>query len=134
MLLFFGRKYHRSFAGFTEEAREVLGTYPWPGNVRELLNLVRRLAVFSSGERIEVANVRQVESGEGLSERCERFSPYKQAKQMVVDEFTRNYVRRLLEHTDGNISEAARISGVERFSLQKILKRQGITTGEFRKG
>ncbi len=119
---------------FSDEALSYLSCRAWPGNVRELLNLVRRLAVFSSGERIEVANVRQVESGEGLSERCERFSPYKQAKQMVVDEFTRNYVRRLLEHTDGNISEAARISGVERFSRQKILPRQGITPGEFRKG
>jgi len=106
----------------------------WPGNVRELLNLVRRLAVFSSGERIDTAHVRQVETGVHLPQACESFSPYKEAKQMLVDEFTRNYVRRLLEHTSGNISEAARISGVERFSLQKILKRLSIATGGFRKG
>jgi transcriptional regulator with GAF, ATPase, and Fis domain len=118
----------------SDESLSYLSCRAWPGNVRELLNLVRRLAVFTPGERIEVANVRQVESGEGPSDCCEHFSPYKQAKQMVLDEFTRNYVRRLLEHTDGNISEAARISGVERFSLQKILKRLSISGGEFRRG
>lgn len=118
----------------SDEALSYLSCRAWPGNVRELLNLVRRLAVFSSGERIEVAHVRQAESGDILPESCESFSPYKQAKQMVVDDFTRNYVRRLLEHTDGNISEAARISGVERFSLQKILKRLGLSGGEFRRG
>ena len=107
----------------------------WPGNVRELLNFVRRLAVFCPGESIEMAHVRLVESGMSLGrEICDNFSPYKESKQMVVKEFTRNYVQRILEHTQGNISEAARISGIERFSLQKILKRMNINTGNFRKG
>jgi len=107
----------------------------WPGNVRELLNFVRRLAVFCPGERIEMAHVRLVESGISLGrEICDDFSPYKETKQMVVKEFTRNYVQHILEHTQGNISEAARISGMERFSLQKIIKRMNINTGDFRKG
>jgi len=118
----------------SDEAVSYLACRAWPGNVRELLNLVRRMAVFCPGERIETAHVRQVETGAHLPQPCECFSPYKEAKQMVVDEFTKNYVRRLLEHTGGNISEAARISGVERFSLQKILKRLSIATGDFRKG
>jgi len=98
------------------------------------LNLVRRLAVFCPGDRIEAAHVRQAETGAPLPSACEPFSPYKETKQMVVEEFTKSYVHRLLEHTQGNISEAARISGVERFSLQKILKRMNINTGDYRKG
>ncbi|GAB6124682.1 sigma-54-dependent transcriptional regulator [Humidesulfovibrio idahonensis] len=118
----------------SNEAVSYLTCRAWPGNVRELLNLVRRLAVFCPGERIEVAHVRQVECGAGLGKEAPgAFSPYKETKQMVLDEFTRTYVHRLLEHTQGNISEAARLSGVERFSLQKILKRLRMNTGDYRK-
>ncbi len=118
----------------SDEAVSYLACRQWPGNVRELLNLVRRLAVFCPGECIDAAHVRQVICGGVFSqESMDVFSPYKQAKQMVVDEFTRNYVHRLLEHTRGNVSNAARISGMERFSLQKILKRVHINTGDYRK-
>jgi DNA-binding NtrC family response regulator len=119
----------------THEALSYVMCRQWPGNVRELLNFVRRLAVFCPGERIEMSHVRLVESGMSLDrEICDSFSPYKETKQRVVKEFTRNYVQRILEHTKGNISEAARISGIERFSLQKILKRMNINTGDFRNG
>ncbi len=119
---------------FSDEALSYLSCRAWPGNVRELLNLVRRLAVFCPGDRIEPAHVRQVECGAGQGAQPPGvFSPYKETKRMVLDEFTRTYVQRLLEHTGGNISEAARISGVERFSLQKILKRLRINSGEYRK-
>ncbi len=119
----------------SHESLSYLTCRQWPGNVRELLNFVRRLVVFCPGERIETAHVRLVESGMSLGrEICDGFSPYKETKQMVVREFTRNYVQRILEHTRGNISEAARISGIERFSLQKILKRMNMSNGDFRKG
>ena len=43
----------------------------------------------------------------------------------MLDSFTKRYVEQVLEMTGGNISEAARISGIERVSLQKILRRVG---------
>lgn len=118
----------------SNEALSYLSCQAWPGNVRELLNLVRRLAVFCHGERIEVAHVRQAESGHALAISCGSISPYKEAKQMAVEAFTKSYVNLVLEHSKGNISEAARISGVERYSLQKILKRLDIDTDNYRKG
>ncbi|PKN07556.1 MAG: sigma-54-dependent Fis family transcriptional regulator [Deltaproteobacteria bacterium HGW-Deltaproteobacteria-8] len=119
----------------SDEALSYLSCREWPGNVRELLNLVRRLAVFCPGNRIEAAHARLAESASALGQESGgTFSPYKESKQMVVDKFTRTYVERLLDHTQGNISEAARISGVERFSLQKILKRMDISSGSYRKG
>ena len=43
----------------------------------------------------------------------------------MVNAFTLEYVRDLLTMTRGNISEAARISGLSRVALQKILARTG---------
>lgn len=42
------------------------------------------------------------------------------------------FLSRLFEHTHGNLSETARISGLERASIQKIIKRLNINTSRFR--
>ena len=41
-----------TFGGFTEEAIDILNSYPWPGNVRELKNLMESLVVLEKGKVI----------------------------------------------------------------------------------
>ncbi len=118
------------------EALTRLSAKPWPGNVRELLNFVRRLAVFAGGSRIETAHVRMVE--EQTAGRADAPSdgrdlrPYKDAKLALLDDFTRDYTKRLLKATGGNISEAARVSGLTRVALQKICKRLELDAEQYR--
>lgn len=109
------------------EALVCLAERPWRGNVRELQNFVRRLAVFCPGPQVELSHLRLAEGGLASvsSAAGDDPAPYKQAKAQVLDDFTRRYVRQVLERSGGNISEAARISGIERVSLQKIIKRTG---------
>lgn len=105
----------------------------WPGNVRELQNFMRRLCVFCHGEEVDMAQVYLALSAEG--ERCENgdtAESYKDAKAQVVEAFTRAYVTDLLQRTQGNVSEAARLSGLERVSLQKIIKRHEIDADRYR--
>jgi DNA-binding NtrC family response regulator len=113
-------------------ALSYLASRCWPGNVRELLNFVRRLAVFSPGQVVDLATIRLVESPSLAREG--HLPPYKEAKNRFVSEFTRSYIGSLLASTQGNISEAARVSGLERVSLQKILHRLGIDAQQYRKG
>jgi DNA-binding NtrC family response regulator len=96
--------------------------------VRELQSFVRRLTVFCPLKLVGMAHLRQAEGGrpEGCAPRQgEPLAPYKQAKAHVLGDFTRSYVEQVLEKAGGNVSEAARISGIERVSLQKIIKRLG---------
>jgi DNA-binding NtrC family response regulator len=112
-----------------------LARQPWPGNVRELLNMIRRLVVFSSGGPIDTALIRLVNSGtDGPGEPFAPDEPvlYKTAKKQALDIFSRTYLTRLFEHTHGNISETARISGLERASIQKIIKRLNLDVSRFR--
>jgi DNA-binding NtrC family response regulator len=110
-----------------------LCTREWPGNVRELLNFVRRLAVFGQDAVIDLSLVLFVENrSQAAAAREEELSPYMEAKARVMDGFTRAYVEELLRKTGGNISEAARKSGLERVSLQKILRRLAIDAADFR--
>jgi len=53
-LVFWGRNYHRSFVGFTEEALQTLRQHHWPGNVRELSNIIERAAIFCQTNRVGI--------------------------------------------------------------------------------
>jgi transcriptional regulator with GAF, ATPase, and Fis domain len=124
---------------FEPESLERLAGMPWPGNVRELLNGIRRLAVFCRGPVIGKSQVQLLESvgaarglGDGGLAPTVGVESYKSAKARFSDDFTRAYVEKLLEETGGNISQAARVSGLERVSLQKILKRLGVEADRFR--
>ncbi len=105
---------------------------PWPGNVRELLNYVRRLAVFSNGKTIDPALVNLVEGDLTKDTLPDQYPLYKDAKKQTLDIFSKNYLTRLLEKTRGNISECSRISGIERASIQKIIRRLDIDISRFR--
>jgi len=112
---------------FAPEVMASLCRRDWPGNVRQLQNTVRRMAVFSRGRVVkhDCPGFDETEAGEqGMS--------YKEAKNMLVQSFTRQYVTDLLQRNRGNVSEAARHSGLERVSLQKILRRLDIDPSSFR--
>ena len=112
---------------------------PWPGNVRELQNFVRRMTVFSTTERVDMNLVRLVCRGSASAPEspCAHASAsalgeYKAAKAEAVAAFTETYIRELLSQTRGNVSEAARVSGLSRVALQKILSRMGEKAASFR--
>lgn len=121
---------------FSAEGLAALSGREWPGNVRELLNFVRRLTVFCRGDVIGPAAIAAADPGQGDPADADNDddtpTPYLEAKARVVDAFTRRYVERLLGQTHGNVSEAARVSGLERVSLQKILRRLGIAADGYR--
>ena len=121
----------------TPEALAALSARPWPGNVRELLNFMRRLAVFAPGETVELGHVRAAGQRTAGPGNCREpgnngVPPYKDAKAAVLDDFIRCYATELLKTTGGNVSEAARVSGLTRVALQKILKRLDIDADGFR--
>jgi len=105
----------------------------WPGNVRELENTLLGWCAMSAGDTI-LSTVLPVDvkpclqSGSGTS--LER--PYKELKEDAIESFTIDYLTRLLQHTRGNITQSAQISGIKRQSLQKIIKRYDISVDQYR--
>ena len=122
------------------EVMHWMAAQPWPGNVRELQNFVRRLTVFAATERVDMNLLRVVLQGgcvpmppaSDMRVTTAPLGPYKVAKAEVVATFTHAYVSDLLTQTKGNVSEAARISGLSRVALQKILSRMGESAARFR--
>ncbi len=106
---------------------------PWPGNTRQLENLVRSWYAMTSDREIKAHHL-ATEAGTGQDDPAslDLEKPYQDLKERAVEAFTLDYLNRLLQQTRGNVSLAAKISGLRRQSLQKIIKRYNIDVSHFR--
>lgn len=105
------------------DALEVMTHYTWPGNIRELRNTVESLC--SSCRGIDVITRESVlwtlfEASKGDAANV---VPFQSAK---ID-FERDYYRTLLIKFNGNISRAAKASGIERAYFSKRTKALGLS-------
>ncbi len=109
-------------AGVSElssDVEQALREYAWPGNARELRNVIHAYAAIGVLPSPLSSSSQAVGSID-----LER--PYSSQKDEVVQAFTARYLERLLDHTQGNQSEAARISGIERSHLNKLVAKLGL--------
>jgi DNA-binding NtrC family response regulator len=119
----------------SQDALDLLGAREWPGNVRELKNAIERAAYMASGSVVRPEDLvfePRVES-KPTSARPPPPAPseipeFKVAKRVVVDEFERDYLERLMAKTNNNIAMAAGLAGVERHHLRTLLKKHGMHT------
>jgi DNA-binding NtrC family response regulator len=118
----FRRQYERKATGFSAEAFARLMAHDWPGNVRELENRVQQLVVLSNDE---VVRDLDVDGGEHPIP-IQSEGSFRDEKKRVVAEFERDYVRRALERADDNVSEAARMAGLDRKSFWNLARRNGL--------
>jgi transcriptional regulator with GAF, ATPase, and Fis domain len=119
------------------ETLELMKRHEWPGNVRELRNVLERAVLFKQPLRdlsvvapAPAASASADRAGPELRVAIDPSVPFKLAKQDMIDEFERRYVRALLEAHGGNISAAARAAGIDRMSIHKILNRLGMARGD----
>jgi DNA-binding NtrC family response regulator len=103
----------------------------WPGNVRELRNVLdRALALAPGARRFAELTLRLDASpvaGEGLAIRSEL--PYAEAKAAVLHELERRYLADVLARCAGNLSAAARDSGIDRKHLRALARKHGLVAG-----
>lgn len=59
--------------------------------------------------------------------------PYKDQKSRVIADFEERYVRQLMKAHQGNVSGAARVAGIDRMSLHKILDRYDLDARDLAK-
>lgn len=120
----------------SEDALRMLASRRWPGNVRELQNEIRRAVIFSKGDSIFPDDFgctgAALPAPEGLFDG--EALPYREARAGALRNFNDGYIRRLLQDTEGNVTLAAKRAGLERQSLQHLMRKYGICAGEFRSG
>jgi DNA-binding NtrC family response regulator len=103
--------------------------YGWPGNIRQLENLIHREYLLSEENELDIElpeDMRPPAADRVAAQYPDDFN-YHDARLRVLQEFDRSYLTRLIEHTQGNVTQAAKLAGKERRALGKLLKRYGIS-------
>ncbi len=97
----------------------------WPGNVRELRNVVQAYAALGRLP-VEATSAEALGGATTLDRLIDVTRPYADQKDALLDQFTREYLVRLMEHTGGNQSAAARLSRLDRSWLWRLLVKHGL--------
>ncbi|MBR9982846.1 MAG: sigma-54-dependent Fis family transcriptional regulator [Desulfatitalea sp.] len=106
----------------------------WEGNIRELENVILQGILFSPEATIRPADVGLHEESAPASDLDSGLKnlPYKNAKERNLRHFNHAYIGHMLAECQGNVSQAARLCGLERQALQQIMRRYGIVAGKYR--
>jgi two-component system response regulator GlrR len=120
----FAEKYGRPATAFAPEALDLLIGADWPGNVRQLQNVVEQTVTLCPTPVIPAAFVQ-----EAMRLTLKDYTSFDAAKK----DFERDYLTRLLRITEGNVSRAARLAQRHRTDFYKLLQRNQIDPGLFKK-
>lgn len=120
MARYFIEKYARAMGRaektIAPEAEEIILTHPWPGNVRELENAIERAMVVGRTPRLEAGDlplkVNEQQAGNGGV--------------MTLEEVEKQQIVKVLQNTEGNVTRAAALLGIDRVTLYNKLKKYGI--------
>jgi two-component system nitrogen regulation response regulator GlnG len=140
----FSRELGKDVQAIAPEAIELLRHYTWPGNVRELQSVLKQALLQATGsilvpDFLPMALLKQgnhAESvGQGDSAPLVQFIEEQlgTGTENLYDQALRRMERillgRVLQHTNGNQVQAAKILGITRGSLRNKLRELGITIG-----
>lgn len=152
----YNNRLNREVRRITKDAFDLLESHSWPGNIRELENIIKKAVgllfrgseitadlltrsgfrpttpapVVAAPQRLApAAQPRQQPHTAMLAfnEEALMSKEYQEAKKEVVAAFSAAYLTRQLQESSGNITEAARLSGMQRPNFSKLMKRFGVS-------
>lgn len=119
----FGKRRGRQPMKFDNSALKLLSKYQYPGNIRELANYVERVVIMSPNDKIGQKDIEDFiphlvknDSTGTLKAACEQFE--------------KDYIRRSISQSGGNMTKAAEFLGLERSHLYKKMKALGMELKE----
>ena len=128
------RKLKKPLRKLSPELINIFRTMHWEGNVREMENLIMQGILFSSSDEIKLQeiDIDGVIQPASMVTHSYRELSYKEAKEKTLKDFNDAYIGSILKESDGNVTQAAKRCGMERQTLQQIMRRYGIRGSEFR--
>ncbi|MDY6989659.1 MAG: sigma-54 dependent transcriptional regulator [Thermodesulfobacteriota bacterium] len=125
----FSGEMQKEMIGFSPAALRKLTSHAWPGNVRELENIIESAVAMTTQNVIPGDLI--LPTQDFKKERKENnLKPLKEAK----ERFERDYLLDLIELTQGNVTQAAKLAGKYRADLYELMKKHDIKPADYRQG
>ena len=120
--------------GVEPQALKLLMAQDWSGNVRQLENAIERAVLIEESPLITAETVAGglQDMAPGPVDDPLLDLPYKDAMELAANHATREYLAGLLARTDGNVTRASALAQIERESFHRLMRRCGLTAGDFR--
>ncbi|NOQ13497.1 MAG: PEP-CTERM-box response regulator transcription factor [Methyloprofundus sp.] len=115
----FSEHENKDIKGFTDEAKQMIETYPWPGNIRQLENKIKRAVVLTENFYIDLEDL-------ALSTEEVEDNSLPLNLKVVREQAESVAIKRALAYTDNNISNAAKLLGVTRPTLYTLFNKYNI--------
>ncbi len=124
----YNTKFGKHCGPLTAAAAQALDAQAWPGNVRELQHCIERVVAMQADGPIDAAhlNLSAPQVLVAVDVTAQASDTGSLAYQDARADFERDYLKRLLLASKGNMSEAARLSGSPRQNLYVRMKRWGL--------
>jgi DNA-binding NtrC family response regulator len=113
------KEYAKPIPRLTRRAEAVLARYSWPGNVRELENVLGHACMMTDSDSIDVADL-----PESLHNPPPRSHP-EQVEFVPMSVVERRHAATVLAAVNGNKVQAAKILGIHRTTLARLLQEEG---------
>ncbi|MBL4697601.1 MAG: sigma-54-dependent Fis family transcriptional regulator, partial [Phycisphaerales bacterium] len=125
-------EYGLEVATLNDDAKAAISGHDWPGNVRELFNAIQRAAMLAPSPLITRHDIgiqsqdpkRQTEEGVAVAENGMRFNFASGVH--IASKVEQELMIQALEHSNGNVSKAAKLIGMQRSSFRYRIERYGI--------
>ncbi|MEJ2671985.1 MAG: sigma-54 dependent transcriptional regulator [Deltaproteobacteria bacterium] len=114
----FSHKFAKHIKGIDKAARAVLMAYSYPGNVRELQNIIERAVALAERDIVTLAD---------LPPDLRDFAPANDGRWHTLEEQERDYIQKVLEYTNHQVGESARILDLPRTTLWRKMKKYGLS-------
>lgn len=131
-------KLKKNISGFSPAVLDLFRQYPWPGNVRELKNCIERLVLLNHDTMITPSQLPEeivIEALHQLDLKAEKDKEHTQIPEtgrpfseafhleQELERLEKQYIEQALHQTRWNLSKAAQLLGISRFSLQRRVKK-----------
>jgi two-component system response regulator AtoC len=107
-----GKRLARAPIRLSREAERVLIVYDYPGNVRELRNILERAFILETGPQLTADSLVVGSISRTAEEQAFFIARLRDGRPPTLEELERAYVERVLTHTGGNKTQAARLLDV----------------------
>jgi len=121
-LVRFAERFGKKVVGFHPASLSRLVSYTWPGNVRELENCIERSVALTRYDHVTVEDLPEKIRAYEIKQRP--MTPETETELVTLSELERRYVQRVMVLVGGNKSRAARVLGLDRRTLYRMLERE----------